>query len=178
MPVHMWKRLFHASHYCLVFTYFLKNYKKLRNVQKLKKQVVSTQYCHQTCSWRVFNGNFTVCHVFLKILACVLYCCTVQNPCSPCLATCDMSRMSLACMLLPLQYLFANGRMLSYSTKLDETLEVQTTDLNNGSEAKGNITVIAMYSNTATGTSKNSTAINIPGAEQLIIMCNMRPSVN
>ena len=65
--------------------------------------------------------------------------------------------------------------MLSYSTKLDETLQVQTTDLNNGSEAKGNITVIVMYSNTATGTSKNSTAINIPGTEQLIIMCNMRP---
>ena len=58
--------------------------------------------------------------------------------------------------------LFANGRMLSYSTKLDETLVVQTTDLNNGSEVNGNITVIAMYSNTATGTSKNSIAINIP----------------
>ena len=51
--------------------------------------------------------------------------------------------------------------MLSYSTKLDETLEVQTTDLNNGSEAKGNTTVTVMYSNTATGTLKNSTGINI-----------------
>ena len=51
--------------------------------------------------------------------------------------------------------------MSVYSTQLSETIDINFTI---GSEAKGNITVIVMYSNTATGTSKNSTAINIPGA--------------
>ena len=37
------------------------------------------------------------------------------------------------------------------------------TDFINESDAKRNVTVIAMYSNGASGTSKNSTAISIPG---------------
>ena len=37
------------------------------------------------------------------------------------------------------------------------------TDFINESDAKRNVTVVAMYSNGASGTSKNSTAISIPG---------------
>ena len=56
---------------------------------------------------------------------------------------------------------FVNERMLSYTTQLNETLEIQATDVTNGS--KGSITIFAMYTISAAGTSKNSTAINIPG---------------
>ena len=59
--------------------------------------------------------------------------------------------------------LFVNEGQFRYSKQINEILVIPITDFSVGSEANRNITVIAMYSNTATGTSKNSTAINIPG---------------
>ena len=57
--------------------------------------------------------------------------------------------------------LFVNEGLFIYSKQINEILVIPITDISVGNEANGNITVIAMYSNAATGTSKNSTAINI-----------------
>ena len=66
--------------------------------------------------------------------------------------------------------IFANEGQFSYSTQLNNTLEIPVTDFTNGSEANGSISVIAKYSNTATGTSRNSSAINIPGIRHFTVM--------
>ncbi len=66
--------------------------------------------------------------------------------------------------------LFANEVKFIYSALLHETLEIPALAFNNESKAKGNITVIAMYSIAATGTSLNSTEINIPGTKHFTIM--------
>lgn len=58
---------------------------------------------------------------------------------------------------------FVNERMFSYTTQLNETLKIRTTDVTNRSKTKGNITIFAVYTITAAGTSKKSAAINIPG---------------
>ena len=58
---------------------------------------------------------------------------------------------------------FVDERAFDYSAQLNDTLEIPMTDFSNESDAKRNVTVVAMYSNRAGGTSKNSTAISIPG---------------
>ena len=66
--------------------------------------------------------------------------------------------------------LFVNEVQFIYSALLNETLEIPAFAFNNESKAKGNITVVAIYSIAATGTSMNSTEINIPGTKHLTIM--------
>ena len=70
---------------------------------------------------------------------------------------------------------FVNERVFKYSTQLNETLEIQATDLTNGSKVGGNITIFAMYSVSATGTSLNSTAISIPGTEHFTTVTTLHP---
>ena len=70
---------------------------------------------------------------------------------------------------------FVNERVFKYSIQLNETLELQTTNLTNGTEARENITVVAMYSVSATGTSLNSTAISIPGTEHFTTVTTLHP---
>ena len=56
---------------------------------------------------------------------------------------------------------FANERVFTYPVQLNKTLEIQTTDITNGSNA--NTTLFVMYSMPTTGTSENSTAISLAG---------------
>lgn len=65
----------------------------------------------------------------------------------------------------PLVTQFNKILSFSYSTHLNTTLEIQTTEITSGNTDKGDvdITVFAMYSITATGKSKNSTALKLAG---------------
>lgn len=56
-----------------------------------------------------------------------------------------------------------NERAFGYSAQLNDTLVIPITDFINEKDAKINVTVVAMYSNRVSGTSKSSTATSIPG---------------
>lgn len=63
----------------------------------------------------------------------------------------------------PLVTKFSEILNISYSSHLNETFEIQTTEITSGNSDKRDITVVAMYSITATGTSKDSTAMKLAG---------------
>ena len=71
---------------------------------------------------------------------------------------------------------FANGKaqMFPYSAQVNETIEIHTTDITSGSNAS--TTVFVMYSMPTTGTSKNSTAINLAGTEQCTTVFTFHPT--
>ena len=69
---------------------------------------------------------------------------------------------------------FANERVFTYPIQLYEILKIDTTDITSGSNA--NTTVFVMYSMPTTGTSKNSTAINLVGTEQCTTVFTFHPT--
>ena len=73
---------------------------------------------------------------------------------------------------------FANGKahnvMFNYSAQLVEKIKIQVTEITDGGNA--NSTVFVMYSMPTTGTSKNSTAINLAGTEQCTTVFTFHPT--